>query len=271
MKQEAGFIRFEMLMMIMVMSLGVTTLLSLVSSGMNHFNSTVNKYEKKEKVDMILKELTFFMQYFCNEQADASGNESLRLIEGKFSDYHPIIMDVSSGINMHFLNEGLAVSPVIQDVIDKEPSFLVNYGWISAVCGSDEVIHAAKESFGCSSMEELFPLVNYFPVMNIHFISEELIKALLSALEITNSSNRAEVLFRTAQERPLQDEDIIKMLGVKKNHPAIHLLGVKTAFWKIILHIEGLEVHAVYAAIPYKEGSSRQPEKYVLVERRIVE
>lgn len=271
MKQESGFIRFEILMMIMVMSLGVLVLLSLVSSGMNHFNSTVNTYKKKERVDMVFKELTFYMQYFCDEEADVLGSKSFNLIGDRFSDYHPIIKDVSSGINVQFLNEALIVSPAIQDILAREPTSLVNYGWIPVASGSDEAIDEAKVSFGCSSIEELFPLVNYFPAMNIHFISKGLLEALLTALKVPNPSNRAEVLFGAAQERPLQDEDIIKILGVKKSHPAISLLGVKTAFWKVILHVEGLEVHAVYAAIPSKRDNPRQPEKYVLVERRIVQ
>ena len=51
--------------------------------------------------------------------------------------------------------------------------------------------------------------------------------------------------------------DIMKLLNVKINHPVIRFLGVKTAFWKVILHIDGIEVHAVYAAIPYQKENAQ--------------
>lgn len=269
MNREEGFIRFEVLMMLSIMSLGVFSLLFLISSGMNYYNSISHKYEKNTEIDIILKELTHHMQYFCNEESDVLDSETYKIIESNFSKYQPLIMDVSSGINRLFLEEAFVESSIIKKFLEKEPSSLVNYGWIPVGYGSNEAIETAKKSFYSSSEEELFPLVNYFPVMNIHFISEQLIEALLTALQIPNSKDKAEKLFRASRERVLQDEDIMKLLNVKINHPVIRFLGVKTAFWKVILHIDGIEVHAVYAAIPYQKENSRQPEKYVLVEKRI--
>jgi hypothetical protein len=123
--------------------------------------------------------------------------------------------------------------------------------------------------FSKEKTENLFPLVNTFPLVNIHFLSENCLKAFVASFSIEKGEEKSADLFAQSRQTFLQDTDIESILKVKNDHPALAFLGCKTAFWQIRYKTGGCAVMAVFAAVPDKKENPRKAERYMLVERSV--
>lgn len=83
--------------------------------------------------------------------------------------------------------------------------------------------------------DDIFPYVNIQPQINVNFIEEEILRALLSypGFNLTNKNSRIDALISLRDSKELTEADICNILGISKNEELYYYLGCKTLFWQI--------------------------------------
>ncbi len=215
----------------------------------------------------LLYDIQESMAVLKEDEADSPLSDGVRTLERIYSAYDLQIRDVSSGINPRFMNDAFLKHESINRLITSDPdNTLVEYGWAHVNMISEEMKRRIQESFSIRDDEELFPLINEYPLTNIHYLSEDCLAAFLNYYRITDAEEKAMALYERSQNELIID--VRGMLAVDESHQIFYLLGCKTSFWKVTFLYESCMVEAVFCAVP----DSEEPQKvdhYSLVERRM--
>ncbi len=122
------------------------------------------------------------------------------------------------------------------------------------------------ESILGTSISELYPFICAIPVMNIHFIPEELLKEILSydfgdnPLPYPDRTYNTIIQQRTGSE--IDTSELESIFSVKDEpHIIFDYLGTKTWFWKITIRTNNQRHEIIIAEIPdikhsYRPGGS---------------
>ena len=211
------------------------------------------------------------MQDLCGQSADIPGAGVVQDIEDDCAAYSLSITDISSGINTRFFPETILSDEKVRTFLsaDKAAAAVVSYGWINISVPNTKALAAAEKSFGTTDVQRLFPLVNNMPLTNVYYLPDDCLSVLLDSLSIHDQVRRTAFL-DAVQKRGLTDTGSIKkILGISHNGPALAVLGVKTAFWKItFIYQNTYRITGVLAAVPSQEDTGSPVLKYILVERQ---
>lgn len=268
MKSERGSVFAGTLVIIVIVFFGAGALM-LYTSGVQKLTESYRmRYARENSADDVLSALTASIQSLVDDEADTKRGKNRDAVLRAYETYNLVLTDVSTGINKKLASERILENEAIRDALVSD-KFESAYGWISAQYGSEKVIEAINKRHTTGTSRSTFPLINSFPLNNINTAGEALLTVLLQVAGIEEYKDKAYILQIKSAQSELTDKDIADILGVKPTHPVMGLVGVKTAFWKASLFVNGCTVEAVYAGVPYEKEFPRKVEKYVLVEKHI--
>jgi hypothetical protein len=277
---------------------------SVLLMSVNTAYSTRNSFESDERVsaDALLDEIIASMQPLANYEYDDYNNPLLEELKKTYTEYNLDFLDVSSGYHPDFLSDddlqdqrlreflfpnndaagftafrdryGLSDNKAAWRSYIKEDAFssCVSYGWIHRLQTETFAYRTVSASYAASSPEDLFPLVNDFPLMNVNMIDPDIIIPLIMrpSFRIEKPAEKAEALKNKLLHGSVLVSDISSCLNIPRDHPLFVYLGTKTAFWKITFEYRrGMYLEAVAAAIPEKDGSFQEIARYALIDRSI--
>ncbi len=262
---SSGFVSIEILLFLGIMFSFVLGLLFLLSSIRNYSVRLKSKDAVRGEALSLLHDIQESMSLLKEDDADSPLSNGIKTLERIYSAYGLSIRDVSSGINLRFMSDAFIKNESINHLIMSDPdNNLVAYGWAHKNMIPEEMKNRIKTSFSIQNDEQLFPLINAFPLTNVHYLSEECIAAFLKYYDIADAEKKAADVYARAQRELITD--IRKIIAVRKNHRIVDLLGCKTSFWKITFFYDSCVVEAVFCAVPNRE-EPRKIDHYKLVER----
>ncbi|MDR1949205.1 MAG: hypothetical protein LBQ38_07425 [Spirochaetaceae bacterium] len=118
--------------------------------------------------------------------------------------------------------------------------------------------------------EELFPLINTEPLMNVNFIDPLLLKELIAYpdYKIPSPEQRWEELVNLRSAGTLDTGDILNVLGTDSTNPLLQYLGCITWFWELTISGGPLSCRAVVCRLPPEDADQDESGKYILIEER---
>ncbi len=126
-----------------------------------------------------------------------------------------------------------------------------------------------------NNIDELYPFICAVPVMNIHFIPEELLIRILK-YDFGNSPlpypDRAySLIIQSRESREFLTDELKSVFTIDDvSHPIFDYLGIKTWFWEIQITIEEKKYITVIAEIPDISLSYRPGDDVDYIERKRV-
>ncbi|ULQ59033.1 hypothetical protein K7I13_10990 [Brucepastera parasyntrophica] len=240
----------------------------LLSSTKNYAARLQTKDSEYGNAFEVLHRIQKDIGILAEDPADSPLSSGLQTLAARYEGYGLQIRDVSSGIHIRFLNDGLLKKEAIQRLIQFRPEEnIVQYGWANANIISEAARNQIRRSFALTDNEKLFPLINTFPATNLHYLSEECLEAFFSAYQIKKAREKAALIFlKTKTELVTNIEDVLE---IKKDHELFNLIGYKTTFWEVTFHHSRCTVRAVFCAIPDRKNAGKI-ESYRLIERNVV-
>jgi hypothetical protein len=272
-----------------------------ISVNFTYFQRNSHEQEEKTEVDKLVESMVADIQGLKEYDNDERNNALLYRLQEKYQDYGLVIDDVSSGYHLDFLSDadlmdeklqqylflngsssdfiawrsvnGLSVDKLKWRSFIKEEAWLscVSYGWINSSHIESFAYRVVRASFEKSDYEQLFPLVNDFPLININMAPSELLRPLItrSSFKIEHSEAKSEAIINRLGQGPLLRSDISSILEIPYNHALFSYLGTKTAFWKInFSYRPEMFVEIIVAAIPDRDRGAQEIKEYILVDRR---
>lgn len=222
--------------------------------------------EQEERAESVLERLTDSMQSLRHDGADTWCGEHMQRLLASYGEHMLALTDVSSGINRRLQGSHIVFAPPVQAVLESGLEGVeAHYGWMHARHGAEAEQKAGRSH---ASGTGAFPLVNAFPLYNVHTVSEALLEALLEAFGIQSAGEKAHRLKAASGQGELGEAKLALMLGVEQSHRALEVIGEKSAFMQAEFFAHGCAVRAVYAAVPF-EGEQRKVERYTLIEKRV--
>lgn len=116
--------------------------------------------------------------------------------------------------------------------------------------------------------EQLIPIVSLQPAMNIHFIKEEVLEALLSyePYKIKRCKDKKNLILEMRQSQEISRDKLIEILEITNAHPLYYILGTKTWFWKI----EISEGKYIYQEILFCEPSENEKKQCYTISQKLI-
>jgi hypothetical protein len=264
-KNDSGFSSPLAMTTIFSLSLIILSLAMLINTGEKKVNSYRKLIHAHRKAESLINEVGNQLQSFCNTECDCIDNNEIRFLQALYSENNLIISDISTGINNNILSEEILHNPSLVPFLNLHGDEIqTSYGWINPLYADTQFIDNLRTSY---NTDDLFPLINTMPSLNIFYMSNEFIESILSFYGFTNAESKA----RTIKENITTDtqlSDIASILGVPTSHRIFNLLGTKTAFWNIKMETDMCHINTVFAAVPEKENT-RSVEKYILIEKKV--
>jgi hypothetical protein len=303
MDHESGAVEVSAVLLLFFLAAVFSGLTLFATSGMIYFQRNSNDFTEKQEAYTILEAVTGDMQELKAYPFDDYQNAVLDTIRRTYDAYALEITDVSSGYHLDFLSEGDLNDKLIgeylfvngtasafikwrgenglststekwRDFIREEAfSACVAYGWIPVNSVDSFAYKTIAASWAGAHAENLFPLVNDFPAMNVNMVNPDILKPLImrNEFKIEKAAERFETLKNKLLAGPVMDSDITSILNKPRSHTLFSYLGTKTAFWKISFFFPGIgRVEGVIAAIPKKNGARQEIEEYRLIDRRFI-
>jgi len=307
MKKDAGYIEFNAVLLLFFIAAVITGGVLYAASAINYSQTNKRDFNNKLAADIMLDEIIEKMQQLVLYQYDDENNEIIASLSREYQNYNLEITDISSGFHLDFLSDadmadrnltrflfsdntgaaftawrnanGLAVSKTAWREFVKEEAWLsvVSHGWLHKNDLDSFAFRSISGSFGVSDPDKLFPLVNDFPRINVNMVDPDIIRPLIirSSFRIERANERASELINRLKNGPLMHADISSTLRIPVSHPLMSYLGTKTAFWRMRFTIGAggqppLEVEAIVAAVPKKDGGAQDIELYRLIDRRFL-
>jgi hypothetical protein len=259
--------------------------------------ASIKDYRKEEKALEIAEMIKERFMSLAAELEDYEEHPVLENIRAEFGPYGIKIEDASSGLHLDFLSDGflaeiapyvfksgnadgfIALRNSIGLTSEKEKwkGFVKEevfpdvscYGWLNNEEGGDYAKKTIAVSRGARNENELFPVMNSLPSMNVNNMRRELLEALLSipSWKISAASDKAKRLSEESERGAIGNGVLRTVLALPETHKVYRYLGVKTQFWRVSYRYEDLRVSIILAAIP--EISGRAIAEYKITERSI--
>ena len=239
-----------------IFSLCATTLSFCMLAAANEkiMDSYKKTVSERKKVDAIVYDMEEKIQPLKDSPSDADEREVSFLLEAACG-YDLTVIDASTGINKNFAAETFLKSRAINDYITETgDEAFVDYGWMNPKLSDKAVLEQSA-------------LANSYPPLNVHFMNESFLKAVLGFCGAKEPEKKARLL-KEKLSPETGVKEMAEVLGVGSSDPIFDLVGTKTVFWKVGFETESSKVSAVFAAVPEKE-SQKKIEKYILVKKEI--
>jgi hypothetical protein len=273
-----------------------------LSANMTYFQRNSHNAEEKHNADVLLREIVAEMQPLKNFEYDDERNVVLDRLTSAYAAYGLGFTDLSSGFHLDFLTDadlqeknlreylftggnaanfiawretnGLSTDKNKWRLFLKEEALrsCVSYGYIHDTQTDSFAFRSVSRSFNNATSDQLFPLVNGFPLININMAPVEILSPLIRrpSFKIEKAELKLETLENKLLQGPVMISDISSFLDIPKDHALFGYLGTKTAFWEIVFQYRpGMYVTAVVAAVPVKDGEIQEIDEYRLIDRSI--
>jgi hypothetical protein len=250
--------------------------------------------------EQLLEELQPLSAYLYDDR----NNAVLEGMRERYAGNHLEITDASSGYNLNFLDDGTLKMKALSrwlfpdgnaasflawrkangmttDSAKWNPflnaearSSVVSFGYLNLSLGEKEAYKAVASAFRASgekANEQLFPLVNTLPLINVNMVDSAMLAPLITggAYDIPGAKRRFAKLQSRLSSGPLLASDITSILGIPRDSVLMAWLGVKTSFWRLSFHLGNYRETLYAAAIPSPPGSATVISEYVPVDFRI--
>ena len=303
-KYNEGSVEFGAVIILLFVAVSLSGGVLFASSGLTYINADTRDYSEKHAADNMLNNIISEMQSLAQNPYDHKNSEIISGLCRKYSGQELEFSDVSSGYHLDFLSDadladsgianfifkdnngsgfiswrnvnGLSTSKNnwIEFIKEQALDACVSHGWLHISDRESFAFNKLCSAFNTSSEEQLFPLVNNFPRININMVEPEILRPLImrSSYRLERAGEKADALISRLNEGPLLYANVSSILNIPSDHPLMTYLGTKTSFWKIRFKFRNNgTVEAIIAAIPKKDGGIQEIEQYRLVERRFLE
>lgn len=255
---------------------------------------TIKEYNSRIEADKLISEIETDFQILTGLQTDTKDSQEINFLLNKYSKYEIKIEDISSGININFLNKKYLKDNFLQQkLFISEEAFqeimkiisarkwlesgtLINkyltdygknnikyYGWINPSFVDNDFMNNLKKN-DCSI------ILNNQSILNIYFTDSEIIKYFVTHqdFKISQSEEKYDRLINEINyNQYINKEKIKQILEVQDDNKILAILGVKTQFWKVYLNAENARIQLIIAAIP--NDNIIQGRIYKVIKREI--
>ena len=262
--KESGFSTAFALTVIFSLCVITLSFAMIVNANEKKIYSYKKAFDARKKANKILFNIEEKLQELKEYPSDIDECQILSLISME-CDYEITVKDVSIGINKNFVSpEILEDESVRRYMTLNEESALAEYGWINPRFADKTVLDEISLDF---ENKNAFPLINNTPPLNIHFMTDDFIMAVLEYFKIKNGEHKIEQI-REKLNGETSSKELAKILGISESHAFFDLIGFKTLFWKISFETDKCGCSAVFAAVPQKDNQ-KKIDRYILVEKVI--
>lgn len=262
--KESGFSTAFALTVIFSLCVITLSFAMIISADEKKINAYKKNVDERKEADAVILNIEKQIQSLKDNPSDADEYQ-IRSLVSQVCSYYFIVEDASTGINKNFISSEILENEYIrQYVLSNEEEAFREYGWINPKFAEKKVIDEISADF---ENKNTFPLVNNMPLLNIHFMSDSFIKAVLEYYKIKNTEQKIESIKQKLNAETTVKE-LSEILEVSETHSVFDLIGFKTVFWKIIFETDKYRCSTVLAAVPQKENQGKI-EKYILVKKEI--
>jgi len=304
MKKDSGFIEFNAVLALFFIAAIISGGVLYATSAMIYSQTDIHDFNDKQAADTLLNEIINKLQPLRLYPYDDENNDIITSLCREYDNYRLEITDASSGYHLDFLSDtdmadgnitkylftdnsgaafsawrnanGLSVTKNAWREFVKEEAWdtCVSYGWVHKTDIESFAFRSISRSFAVTAPDKLFPLVNEFPRMNVNMVNPDILRPLImrSSFRIEKPNEKADALINRLKGGPVLHADISSILRIPINHPIMGYFGTKTAFWKLNFTMpSAIEVEAIVAAIPKKNGAVQEIEEYRLIDRSFID
>lgn len=262
--KESGFSTAFALTVIFSLCVITLSFAMIVNANEKKINSYKSAVEARKKADAIILDIEKQIQSLKEYSSDIDEYQ-IRSLVSDVCNYDFIVEDVSTGINKSFVSSEILENESIQQyIISNEETAFTEYGWINPKFADKAVLDGISKDF---ENKNTFPLTNNTPPLNIHFMTDDFIRAVLEYYKIKNADRKIEIIKEKLNAETTAKE-LAKILEVSESHAVFDLIGFKTLFWKISFETDKCGCSAVFAAVPQKDNQ-KKIDRYILVEKDI--
>jgi hypothetical protein len=262
------------------------------------FDRSRSDFRERETMKELLDVLVHRFDVLIALDADDEQNPALENIRSGYGAYNLTIRDISSGCNLNFLPDSILSESSLSDFLfvggnaegflnfrryrgfiteisawkpflkEEAMGSVVCYGWLLTVHADSETGRMLAASFGRSG-DQLFPLANDLPLVNVNTVDTALLAPLLScrSWQIPGVSAKAAALKSRLEQGPVNEGELRTLLGLGESHEIFRYLGVRTTFWGLSFKNGHYRMDAVIAAVP--ERGSKTIDHYILIEGKL--
>jgi hypothetical protein len=301
-RKDSGFIELGALLVLLFFAAAAAGALYFVSANARYIQRSKNDFQNRLEAENILARIIRDMQALSGYENDYRSLPVLEELRGRYGEYGLEIEDISSGYHLDFLPDkdlaeanlaefffksgnasdfirfralhGLSgdIEPWKDFIKEEALAACVCLGWIHTKHAGSFAYNSMCFSFGTTNPEDLFPVVNNFPMMNVNMIKPNILKPLVkrAAFKIAASEEKLKNLTAKLSGGPVTEADICSVFAIPPDHEIFIYIGTKTAFWGIRFSTKArYSVRAVIAAIPRKNGKPQEVDEYKMVGRSI--
>jgi hypothetical protein len=115
--------------------------------------------------------------------------------------------------------------------------------------------------------DELEPIINAEPCMNVHFLDPLILSGLLAypALAVPDPQESARAILETRTRAELSGADVVNLVAAPAASRIYQYFGVVTWFWRLTVAKRDARLELVIARVP---GRRREPPRFLIVEER---
>lgn len=262
--KESGFSTAFALTVIFSLCVITLSFTMIVSADEKKINAYKKNVDERKEADAVILNIEKQIQSLKDNPSDTDEYQ-IRSLVSEVCSYDFTVEDVSTDINKNFISSEILENEYIrQYVLSNEEEAFREYGWINPKFAEKKVIDEVSADF---ENKNTFPLINNMPLLNIHFMSDSFIKAVLEYYKIKNAKQKIESIKQKLNAETTVKE-LAEILEVSETHSVFDLIGFKTVFWKIIFETDKYRCNAVFAAVPQKENQ-KKIKKYILVKKEV--
>lgn len=262
--KESGFSTAFALTVIFSLCVITLSFAMIVNANEKKISAYKKTLDARKKANSILFSIEEKLQGLKEYPSDIDECQILSLISVE-CDYEITVKDVSTGINENFVSSEILEDESVRRYMTlNEEAALTEYGWINPRVADKTVLDEILLDF---ENKNAFPLINNMPPLNIHFMTDEFIMAVLEYFKIKNREQKLEQI-REKLNGETSSKELAEILEISENHAVFDLIGFKTLFWKISFETDKCGCSAVFAAVPQKDNQ-KKIDRYILVEKDI--
>lgn len=251
MKDNDGFITVNLLIIILLITIIISSVSCLITSNMNLLKSYKRNYEKKQFLKTLFTDIEKDFQDLVNDDSDFYNSYTIELIEQKYKKYNLTVKDCSSGINESFFRRDFLDNPEVRSLINNDgDNHIVNYGWINSEWNEPQYV----ENLLAENINTNLPVINKMPLINVYNCSKELLNIILDYCNLTESEEKRNDFYNLIAECNFSKSNVMKIFEIKGNVSLFFILGSKTSFWNVTFEDEGKIGRGIIAAIPDYDG-----------------
>ena len=299
--RESGFIEISTVILVFFLAALFACSVMLFDAERRYLARSAERFSLRVKQESVVRAIYNDFSAIANSPFDSEESEAVQSILATYAEYELSINDISSGFHLDFMSDkdigescfsSLVFRPgrvgsyisyrdehgpsqdkreLDQFIRDDAFDLCVVYGWMHPIFSGSSMYKKTVELYRSSKFDDLYPLVNAYPLMNVNYLPKEVYGYYIRRPEfrINNPEQKIASLASILSSRSVDEDTLVSTLGVATNNRILEVLGVKTAFWKILfVYTDGTErthVSAVICGIPSKDERQRTIERYELL------